>query len=100
MKSFIKNIQKNNRKALETVKAKIKDNNIDKHLNELAKNTAGVAGKLQAAGTTTLDVLTRQNVDAAVREHILIQGNYNDLIAMKLHEALERITQLEKKAKE
>ncbi|MDY0009211.1 MAG: hypothetical protein RBS08_05855 [Bdellovibrionales bacterium] len=48
-------------------------------------------------GSDTLDALTRKNTDNEVREHILLQSRYNDIIAVKLEEALKRIDALEKK---
>lgn len=62
-----------------------------------AENAAALAGKAQELGSGALDALTRKSTDDAVREHILQQGRYNDILAIKLDEALKRIDALEKK---
>ena len=79
---------------------KIKDVNVD-HVKAVAqsakKGAAAVAGRVMETGSDTLDALTRKNTDNEVREHILLQSRYNDIIAVKLEEALKRIDALEKK---
>lgn len=48
----------------------------------------------------TLDVISGQAMYELVQERLSLQDRYNDLLATKLQEALERISELEKKISE
>lgn len=63
----------------------------------VAGNAVIVAGKVKDAGSDVLDTVMRKSTDDAVREYMLIQSRYNDIIALKLDEALKRIEALEKR---
>lgn len=60
---------------------------------------SGVKKHLETAITKSgeqLDVLSGQAMYELVQERLALQDRYNDLLATKLHEALERISELEK----
>ena len=78
-------------------KRKLKDADVDKHVNAAAETVAATASRVQKIGSDALDAVTRQSVDKQVREYILLQNHYNDVLAMKLDEALKRIEGLERK---
>lgn len=65
---------------------------------EGAKTAVGMAVKgATNVAEKTQDVFSRRSADDEVREHILLQARYNDILAMKLDEALKRIEALEKR---
>ncbi len=76
---------------------KLKGTGFDRHLGTAVENVGVVAGKAQKLGANTLDAITRQNIDDQIKEHIQLQNHYNDILAMKLKEALDRIERLERK---
>ena len=79
---------------------KMKDTLSHKHVKTAAGAAANAAlvvgGKVHEVGSDALDLIARKSTDDAVREHILQQGRYNDILALKLDEALRRIDALEK----
>lgn len=62
-----------------------------------AKATVAVAEKAQEVSADVLDTITRKSTDDAVREYMLVQSRYNDILALKLEEALKRIEALERR---
>ena len=76
---------------------KIKAVAADKRVAQVAGAAAKGAGWVQEKGTDALDTLTRKSTDEEVREHILLQSRYNDIVALKLDEALRRIDALERR---
>jgi len=85
---------------------------IEKHpkIKEHAKRVSeGVSSKYEETGAKKhvdtiktksgekLDVVSGQAMYELVEERLSLQDRYNDLLAIKLHEALERIAELEKK---
>ena len=62
----------------------------------------GVTGKLNEASNftgETLDTLTGAKIMQLIQERMVIQEQYNDVLATKLEEALQRIGELEKQVK-
>ncbi len=76
---------------------KMKEAGMYDNVKMVAEKAGIVTDKMQKLGSDALDAVTRQNIDDQVREHILLQNHYNDILAMKLSEALERIEKLERK---
>ncbi|MEZ4815066.1 MAG: hypothetical protein R3A80_07660 [Bdellovibrionota bacterium] len=63
----------------------------------------GVTEKAKQIGATTsdhLDTLSGAKLLKLVEERLALQSKYNDILATKLDEALNRIQQLEKKLQE
>ena len=61
---------------------------------------SGAKGKVDVVRTQIfgkLDEISGQAMYQLVQEHLAEQERFNDLIATKLHEALERISELEKR---
>jgi len=61
---------------------------------------SGARGKVDVVRTQIsgkLDEISGQAMYQLVQEHLAEQERFNDLIATKLHEALERISELEKR---
>ena len=87
------------------------DNN-PKIIEHTKKVSEGVSSKYEESGAKKhihtiktksgekLDVISGQAMYGLVQERLDLQDRYNDLLATKLHEALERISELEKQLSE
>lgn len=67
-----------------------------RHVKTVANVAVDGVKKAREIGSETLDLVMRKSTDDLVREHILEQGRVNDVLAIKLDEALRRIEALEK----
>jgi len=74
------------KKISEGVSSKYEESGAKKHI-DMIKTKSG----------EKLDVISGQAMYEIVQERLDLQDRYNDLLATKLHEALERISKLEKK---
>lgn len=53
--------------------------------------------KTRSTSSKKLDVITGQAMYELVKERLALQDRYNDILANKLHEALKKIVELERK---
>lgn len=88
-------ILKNAKEGFGFVKKTYADTGIDGHVNKAA---GAVAQAVKAGGEVIgegLDLISGQRMFDLVQERMAVQDQYNDVLASKLHEALQRIECLE-----
>ncbi len=64
-------------------------------VNTAADTSMKVGGKVVDKASDCLDSMSGQKIYDVVQERLAVQDQYNDVLASKLHEALQRIEALE-----
>lgn len=92
-------ILRNAKEGFGFVKKTYADTGLDGHVNKAA---GAVAQAVKAGGEVIgevigegLDSISGQRMFDLVQERMAVQDQYNDVLASKLHEALQRIERLE-----
>lgn len=87
------------KKSVEFVKGSYDKISKDKNVNAVVKTVSDagfkVGGVAVDAVKEKLDSATGQKMYDLVKERLAVQDQYNDVLASKLHEALQRIEKLE-----
>jgi hypothetical protein len=90
----------NAKKGVEFVKDGYSKITNDKHVNAAVKTVSDTGFKVGGLAVDTvketLDSVSGQKMYDFVQERLSVQDQYNDVLASKLHEALQRIDALER----
>lgn len=87
------------KKSAEIIRKGCADIGLDKHVNSAVKTASEMGTKASGAAVDAisgkLDSMSGQRMYDLVQERLAVQDQYNDVLASKLHEALQRIEKLE-----
>ena len=93
----VKNIPNNVVDNVQKPVRKVKDVVIDGQSKYLESGAKGKVDALQSRVSGKFDEVSGQAMYHLVQDRLAEQDRFNDLLATKLHEALERISELEKR---
>ncbi len=89
-------ILKNAKEVLGSVKKTYTDAGLNEHVNKAAGAVTQVVKVGGGKISDGIDVMSGQRMFDLVQERMAVQDQYNDVLASKLYEALQRIERLEK----